>query len=153
MCSSQSSPTVYYNSSQHIQEKIETDIEAGPFLRHEYVIKNLGPSDVVTADVLIEWPWQTTSGEALVCFHMYVYALLTYDLWTRDLIFVFLFAGDDLLYLFAQPVAEGNIKCERVTNVNQKQLQVGLLCAIIRVIFLILVPLLHSMALSEMFEK
>ena len=60
--------TLYYNTSQYGHEKIETDVQAGPFFKHEYTIKNLGPSDVLEAEVIFDLPSQTPQGIEVIIF-------------------------------------------------------------------------------------
>lgn len=54
---------VNYNSSQYNYDEIKTDSDAGPFLRHTYTIKNLGPSDMSEAKVVFTWPSKTSAGK------------------------------------------------------------------------------------------
>ncbi|XP_065213980.1 integrin alpha-PS2 isoform X2 [Planococcus citri] len=57
---------VYYNISQYNFEDIQSDIQAGPFLKHEYVIKNSGPSEITEATAVFYWPLKIASGEDLL---------------------------------------------------------------------------------------
>lgn len=63
MFSSSSPKEIYYNISQYQYENIETDIQAGPFLKHEYIIKNLGPSEVSEATAVFYWPLRISTGK------------------------------------------------------------------------------------------
>ncbi|XP_015435219.1 PREDICTED: LOW QUALITY PROTEIN: integrin alpha-PS2-like [Dufourea novaeangliae] len=43
-----------------------TEIEFGPAVTHNYTIRNLGPSDVIEAEVFLIWPAQTLAGDELL---------------------------------------------------------------------------------------
>ena len=65
MYSSCTPKEVFYKISQYDFEKIESDMQAGPFLKHEYVIKNTGPSEVSEATAVFYWPLKIATGETL----------------------------------------------------------------------------------------
>lgn len=57
---------VYYNPENYTSEKIVTDVEFGPAFIHNYTIKNLGPSEVLQTEVILQWPARTLAGDEYV---------------------------------------------------------------------------------------
>ncbi|KAK9701179.1 Integrin alpha [Popillia japonica] len=90
---------LHYNWSYYAErEQVKHEREIGPQVIHLYTITNNGPSAINEAEVLIFWPYATTSAinEAEVLI-FWPYATTS---------------GDDLMYLLEPPHILGNVRCE-----------------------------------------
>ncbi|XP_076285234.1 integrin subunit alpha inflated isoform X2 [Lasioglossum baleicum] len=58
---------LYYDPDNYTSEtNATTEMEFGPAMMHNYTIRNLGPSDVIEAEVFLVWPAQTLAGNELL---------------------------------------------------------------------------------------
>ncbi|XP_033331338.2 integrin subunit alpha inflated isoform X1 [Megalopta genalis] len=58
---------LYYDPDNYTSEtNATTEMEFGPAMTHNYTIRNLGPSDVIEAEVFLIWPAQTLAGNELL---------------------------------------------------------------------------------------
>ncbi|XP_012282134.1 integrin alpha-PS2 isoform X2 [Orussus abietinus] len=57
---------LYYNPENYTAEAIQTELEFGPAVIHNYTIRNLGPSGILEAEAFLVWPAQTLAGDELV---------------------------------------------------------------------------------------
>ncbi|XP_076169031.1 integrin subunit alpha inflated [Ptiloglossa arizonensis] len=58
---------LFYNPDNYTSDtNASTEIEFGPAVTHNYTIRNLGPSDVIEAEVFLIWPAQTLAGNELL---------------------------------------------------------------------------------------
>nr|XP_031836147.1 integrin alpha-PS2 isoform X2 [Nomia melanderi] len=58
---------LYYDPGNYTSEtNATTEMEFGPAMTHNYTIRNLGPSDVIEAEVFLIWPAQTLAGNELL---------------------------------------------------------------------------------------
>ncbi|XP_076639854.1 integrin subunit alpha inflated isoform X2 [Colletes latitarsis] len=56
----------YYPDNYTSDANASTEIDFGPAVTHNYTIRNLGPSDVIEAEVFLIWPAQTLAGNELL---------------------------------------------------------------------------------------